>query len=375
MRRAAVVTLLVLAGGTAGAAGPGDGSQQRFEAATALEARGDYANAAAALEKLGHDSPDDSFAADALYEAAVVAEERLADPARARRLYEEVAARYPTTRLWRRARTRADFLAHSLTTGEGPLREYDAVLQNATRDPATARTRMERLLAEHPEFALADRALYWLGQSYAQARDEKRAMEKFEETERRFPASEWAGRAKKARGDLLLGRGHPLAARALFKQLLEAGDPLARSAGREGLADVNSWWLRGAAAVGSALYLLAFVVLQVRTVRPRRKLWALPQEVGFYAPVAGLFVAAGLTENKVVAWAIALIATAGAVVVWVSTAGATARLERGPMATSERMWRSLAAATAVLAVMVLAVQVTGLTDLVLETLRAGPERN
>jgi hypothetical protein len=91
--------------------------------------------------------------------------------------------------------------------------------------------------------------------------------------------------------------------------------------------------------------------------------------------VAALFVAAALTENRLVGWATVIIAVAGAVVVWASSASTSARLERGPMATGERLWRSLGAAAAVLAIMVLAVQVTGLTDLVLETLRTGPERN
>src|ERR1700761_3652575 len=116
--RAVVVAAVVLVSASAFADGP-----REFAAATSMEARGDYAGAATALEQLGHARPDDSFAADALFEAAVVAEERLSDPVRAHRLYEEVAAKYPTSRLSRRARTRADFLGQSLATGEAPLRE------------------------------------------------------------------------------------------------------------------------------------------------------------------------------------------------------------------------------------------------------------
>jgi TolA-binding protein len=368
--RAVVVAAIVLAGSVAAA----QSSQREFEAATALEARGDYAAAATALERLGQARPDDSFAPDALYEAAVVSEERLADPARARRLYEEVAAKYPTNRLWRRARTRADFLARSLSTGEGPLHEYDAVLGSALRDPAQARARMERLLVEHPDFALADRALYWLGQSYAQARDERRARERFAEAERRFPASEWAQRAKKARADLLLGRGHVFAARALYQALLQSGDPLARSAGVEGLADSVSWILRAVGAVVASAYLLAFLTLQLRVVRPRRRLLRVPLELVYYGPVAVLFVAAALTENRLVGWATTIIAVGGGLLVWLTAASHAAQLERGPMRVSERLWRSLGVVAAVIALMFLAVQATGLTDLLLETLRSGPER-
>jgi hypothetical protein len=44
------------------------------------------------------------------------------------------------------------------------------------------------------------------------------------------------------------------------------------------------------------------------------------------------------------------------------------------MRVRERALRVAGAALAVLAVMVVAVQTTGLTDLVVETLRSGPER-
>ena len=154
-------------------------AQARFDAATQLEARGQFAPAADALEKLGHERADDSFAPDALYEAAVVSEERLADPARAARLYDEVATRYPSSRLSRRARTRADFLKSSLTTGAGPLAEYESIMNGLDpRDKPAAISRMEQLLAQHPDFSLADRALFWLGNSYAQAHDDRRATER-----------------------------------------------------------------------------------------------------------------------------------------------------------------------------------------------------
>src|SRR5581483_1362017 len=70
--------------------------QAEFDAATALEAKGEYAQAADALEKLARERPDDPFADDALFEAATIAEERLGDPERAARLYDAVAKKYPS---------------------------------------------------------------------------------------------------------------------------------------------------------------------------------------------------------------------------------------------------------------------------------------
>ena len=69
----ALAVAAVVAGVVAlAAAAHADSAQQRFAAATALEAKGQFADAAAALEALGHEQPNDSFAPDALFEAAVL---------------------------------------------------------------------------------------------------------------------------------------------------------------------------------------------------------------------------------------------------------------------------------------------------------------
>ncbi|HEY2745336.1 MAG TPA: tetratricopeptide repeat protein [Polyangia bacterium] len=372
---AAVVAATVALGGVARAETTTSTTQQRFAAATMQEAHGQFAEAAAALETLGHDSPADSFAADALFEAALVSEERLADPTRARRLYAEVAAKYPSSRLARRAKMRADFLARSLSTGEAPLREYDDVLANAAARPrAESRARMEALLQKWPDFALADRALYWLGQRLAEEHRLDEAIARFAECERRFPSSEWALRSKKSRADILLSRGHPFVARAVYRELLASSDALARSAGKEGLADSVTWLVRGVFIVACILYLLAFAWLQLRVVSPRARLAVVPIELLYYLPVAVLFVAAALTENRAIGIATSAIAVGGAIVVWLTSVGLKARLDRGPMSPLARAGRIAAITLAVVALMFLAVQATGLTDVVVETLRTGPER-
>ncbi|HEX8952009.1 MAG TPA: tetratricopeptide repeat protein, partial [Polyangia bacterium] len=352
----AAVAAIVACGGVARAQSAGSETpQQRFAAATALEARGQFADAADALERLGHEQPADSFAPDALFEAAVVAEERLADPKRARRLYEEVATKYPSSRLSRRARTRADFLARSLSTGEEPLRAYDDILAGAAaRSRAESSARMVALLQKWPDFALADRALFWLGQRLAEERRWDEAIARFSELERRFPSSEWALRAKKSRADILLSRGHPFVARAIYKELVAHGDAIARSAGHEGLADSVSWIVRAIAVVACILYLVVFAWLHVRAVVPRARLRKVPFELVYYAPVAALFVAAAITENRAIGVATAGIAVGGAVVVWLSSVGVAARLDRGPLSAAARAGRVAAVVLAVVALMFLA---------------------
>jgi len=373
---AALLLPLGLASGfpTAARAEPSP-AQREFEAATAREAAGDFAGAADALEKLAAANPSDPFAPDALFEAAVIAEEHLSDPARALELYRQVVERYPQSRLERRARVRVEFLSSSLRTGEAPLREYQEILNGfSKRPPAESIARMEKLIAEHPDFALADRALYWLGATLAAERRDGEAEARFREAERRFPSSEWAGRAKKARGDLALKGGHPLEAQRIFAELhASAGDPLTRAAAQEGLTGARTA-VRRLVEMALALALLAAYLGYHVVALARRKWRRVPGEALYYAPVAALFVLAAATENRAIGWATFGIAAGGGAIVWLSSALSAARFAEGPMRPTERTLRIAASALAVCAVVLIAVQATGLTDLVIETLRWGPER-
>ncbi|HWE27293.1 MAG TPA: hypothetical protein VHB97_04785, partial [Polyangia bacterium] len=220
----------------------------------------------------------------------------------------------------------------------------------------------------------ADRALFWLGQAYLDAHDEPRANGSFVACETRFATSEFAPRCKKARADLLLGHGHPFAARALYRDLAALPDPLARSAGAEGLADSQLWLMRTVGVAGASVYLVVFFALLLLAIRPLGRLNTMPTELLYYGPVALLFVLAALTENRLIGIATAILAVGGGVIVWLSAVAFAARLERGPMGRGERWRRAITLVVAVVSLMFLAVQVTGLTDVVVETLKWGPER-
>jgi tetratricopeptide (TPR) repeat protein len=380
-----IVALLLLGVATAARAAPVDGGQPlvgqaEFEAAVAREATGDYAGAAAALEALARRRPDDAFADDALYEAAALAEERLGDPERAARLYGELLARYPASRLVRRARARADFLARSLASGAEPLRVYQEILAAyPRRPPAESLARMERLLAEHPDFVLADRALYWLGATYASAGRRADAERALGQLEARFPSSEYTPRGKRLRGELLLGGGHPLAARALYRELAAHADPTVRAAGEEGLREVRRAIVRWTLFVVGMAYLALFFVVELVLLRRSSRRGAptrprLPTELVFYLPIAALFAVAAATEHRAIGLATGLIAAGGALLVWLTGARTTATLAAGPLSRGRRAGRAIAVGLAALALAYVAIQGTGLTDLVVETLRSGPER-
>jgi TolA-binding protein len=366
-----ILVAIVLLSAAARAEEPG---QRDFEAATALEGKGDFAGAATALEKLQRDQPQSTYADDALFEAAVIAEEHLSDPARAARLYEQLATQYPTSRLARRAKTRGDFLASSLKTGEAPLREYEDILrQYAKQPPAQSIARMEKLVRAHPDFALVDRALYWLGTSEAEQQHDARAIQWFLEVEERFPSSEWAQRAKKSRGDLLLRDGRTSEARQVYAQLGQSSDLLARAASQEGLGAVRQVVRRSALLWVAVIYVALFLLAHLIVLRRLHAGFRVPTEVLFYAPVALLFVLAAATENSAIALATAAIAVGGGVVVWLACALTAATAERASRVYA-RIARLTASSVAVVSIMYIAVQTTGLTDLVIETLRSGPER-
>jgi len=350
----------------------------RFEAA--LDLRGqDDAQAAAQLVALADQDPAGEYAAEALAGAAELFEERLGRPDRARELYARLVAAYPDSRLALRARARLGFLDDNLRTGAAPLSEYQRILGGfAGRPPAESRRLMGALLGAHPDFALADRGLLWLGTLAARAGESAEAEDRFLEVERRFPGSEAAALAHKGRADARLAAGHPLQARALYRELLlgDAARPrfaVAEEGARLGLEACRRAVRRLLLFAAALAYLSAYLVAGLLLARPLRPV-RLGPELAYYLPIAGLFVVAALRETRAIALAVSLIAGGGAVITFVATRAAARRLERGrppPLG-----WPLFVAATvlAVVAGMLAAVHQAELTDLVIETVRAGPER-
>jgi hypothetical protein len=196
------------------------------------------------------------------------------------------------------------------------------------------------------------------------------AARRFLELERRFPTSDWAARAKRARADLALRAHDLLEARSLLLELSRSPDPMARLSAEDGLVAVHSA-LRRLLATGFALALLMLLAgMTLRAAWPLGPL-SLPVELWYYLPVAGLFVLAAATENRAIGMAVAMVAVGGGVILYLSS---TLEARRPASSLRVRLRRSAGIALAVLALVFLAVQATGLTPVVMETLRSGPER-
>ena len=342
-----------------------------FQSAMALTDQDD-AEAARSFEALARRFPEGEFAPDALLEAAQLAEEKLGRPDHAAALYGEVVERYPSSRLSIRARARRDFLLANLGDGPAPLAEYqDILLRFSARTPEDSRARMERLVAAHPGFPLADEGRLWLARADLEAGRFEEAMVRFEAIERHAGAKAIRD-ARKGRADAALAAGHRLLARDLYRSLLEGDRDLGGSA-RAGLAAASTAIAEFALFVAALIYLAGFFGACAWQARGGLGV-APPAELKFFLPVALLFLVAGLRATRPIFLATTAIASAGAVVIWLGGVATIRRLDGGPLSIGARSWRALATAIAVLAITYSAIHVTRLTDVVLETLRHGPDR-
>jgi hypothetical protein len=124
--------------------------------------------------------------------------------------------------------------------------------------------------------------------------------------------------------------------------------------------------------------LLVLSLLQVTGWRaPRawmKALWRPPLEVLYMAPVAAVMIGASLTAHTSIAPAVVIICLGGLGLAWLSGAALTEARRR----ELDTRWRNLmhvaSTALAVVALSYLAVTRTGLLELLIATVRMGPER-
>jgi hypothetical protein len=261
------------------------------------------------------------------------------------------------------------------------LAEYQRILNGfAGRKPGESARMMERLLEAHPDFALAPEAMLWLANLDAREGRLDEAERRYLEVERRFPSSEPWANARKGRGDLALRRGHPLAARALYRSILDAGTGAASAdAARMGLKRATTALRRMFIFWICLAWLTAFLGALLVTARPLRIPRPVPVEILFYLPIAVLFVICGATENRSIAIATAVMAAGGAVLLAVSSLATVRRMARGPIGVRERLLRVAALALSAVALAYVALYLgsdynTDMFDLVMETIHTGPER-
>jgi len=351
----------------------------RFEAALRLIGSGAgerQRQAAQQLEALASEAPGSELAPEALFEAAQLYEEHLAEPEAARRCYRSLVRRYPQSRLLRRASQRLLQLDAALRSGAPALITFQQILRTTGEASAERRARLLTLISESPNFALADQALFLVADTSLRLGDEAVAAQQFASLYQRFPRSLWSAQGHRAQAEADLRARRIDSARAHYVALQaypEAPWPLIAS---EGLRACNSAARRQLAAIAAWTFLLLGAALSLW--RSRRVLWPAPFEVWYYAPLSTFLSAVALwAQGGALAAPIAVLGLSGTAIAWLSAAAAR-RLVAQPSGSRLLAWARLFSglglrALAVLALCFLVVYHFNLVELVAETLRNGPD--
>jgi hypothetical protein len=351
----------------------------RFEAALRLVGSADserQRQAARDLEALAAEAPQSELAPEALFEAGQLFEEHLADPEAARRCYRALVRRYPQSRLLRRASQRLRQLDTALRSGAPALVTFQQILRTTGEASAERRARLLTLLAESPDFALADQALFLVADTSLRLGDEAAAASQFASLYQRFPRSLWSAQGHRAQAEAELRARRIESARAHYLALQaypEAPWPLIVG---DGLRACKSAARRQLAAIGAWAFLLLGAAASLW--RSRKVLWPAPFEVWYYVPLSTFLSAVALwAQGGALALPIGVLGLGGTAMAWLSAAAAR-RLVAQPQGSRAQAWARLLVGlalrvVAVLALCFLVIYHFSLVELVAETLRNGPD--
>jgi TolA-binding protein len=355
----------------------------RFDAAAELMASGDYAGAAEAFAAIAAEAPDADVAPDALFSAGRLYEERLSDPSRAASLYRTLSERYPDSRTALAASRRLAILQTDLgpdnAGAEALARFIDIQQQFWQRSESESISMMEKVLADYPSWAGAPRAVLWLANIHQRAGRLSTAAGYYEQVLERWPESDHVFRALRGAGDTALQRDRFDEAEDYYRRLPATGSPDHTLNRANALYDVARMRTRAHIYTGAFILLGLIAIGLLVSLRhaagsfsaAARGLWPPPTEVLFMAPVAAILVGAGYTDFYAIGPAVAIVTGGGMAVAWLSGAGlAAAPQPCGPMRAAGHVIASL---TAVLALCYIALHRGHLLDLIIETVRFGPD--
>ncbi len=363
---------------------PGAAPEALFDRAARAMSEADHARAAEMFVHVAEAHPDHPLAAEALFSAAKLHAERLAQPGRALALYRQLVERHPHSRTALAASRRAADIERQLDPGgksDAALARFTEILQGfSARPEAASIAAVEALLAEYPTWSGAPRALLWLAEIHRRAGRTQDALDRYLQAAKDWPASEenahaWRGAgdmaARQDRFDQALRYYHsmPITVPAQLRSRDDALDALAR----------DRWRARifiACHALVALVFLGLLAALRLAAGSARASLGALARpstEALFMFPIAALLLAVSFTGHEAIAPAVAIMSGGGLALVWLSGAA----LERAPSAGRRRLRvlvHTAAVSLAVLALCYIAVHRGHLVDMLLETLRHGPDR-
>lgn len=306
----------------------------------------------------------------AVYEAARAADERLAQPARALALYERVLHERGDVAVAVKAEKRAVILRAEI--GEAHQAEATAfakLVADADRAPDVVARGDALAAAAWPG---APATLLWLAEWLRRHGQFDEAQARYAQVVARWPSSREAVIARRGAAGAAVDARDWDRAEALARALpiADAADRLTRT---QLLHAATVGRLRARLHVGAWIVLvLAFTGLagSLALAARRAKRWSLrpPIEVIYGAPVAVVLVLASFTAHRSIGPAVTRISVAGLVLAWLSGAALEVRPGRG-----RAVLHVVACMAGVLAVAYIALTHDGLIDMLVETVRFGPD--
>jgi tetratricopeptide (TPR) repeat protein len=358
--------------------GPEETAQDEFDRASELLAEEDHSGAATAFAYVASRFPDASGAADALFLAGKLHEERLGNPNKAAELYAKLVSDYPNSRVTRAAEHRLQRLRQEIS-GKPSHAEASAAFTSLLTGAAEASDRdligrAEDILRRHPDWPGRGRVHLWIGSAHLRQGDLDHAIAAFAQAietgddDIRFEATRRAMEVALIRDDFahaeeLIGN-------------LSTDDPARAETVAEARAKLASARFRKKLYLGAlALLLFAVVVLLVlvrRGANTARDAVAdvleAPTEALFLLAVIAVLFLMSLTGHTEIAPAVATVGIGAVLLTWL-TGVAVRQL---PTVTRGLVCTSLAVA-GVVAFAYIALLRTNLLDLMLATLRFGPD--
>jgi len=320
---------------------------------------------------------------DALFAAARACEDKLLDPGRAVAIYERIVADHPSARVATAAARRIAVLRAQLGShGEGatPAAEFAQLVAHADQRPAAAVIGdAERLAAA--AWPGAPAAALWLADWLRRSGRLAEAQAHYATVTARWPQTPEALAASREGAGCAL-EAHAWSLAETLAQRLPATDDAERASRDDLLVSAargrrrDRWYaLAWLAILGVFAALLGSLALAMRH-SPRGQRWSVlrpPIEAVFFAPVAAVLIGVAFTAHRLIAPAVTVIATGGLALTWLS--GAT--LERLRATDRPHRLRGVAHAIAcvigVAALAYIALTRDHLLDLLIETVRLGPE--
>jgi len=309
---------------------------------------------------------------DALFAAGRACEDTLHDPGRALRIYDRLLVVAPRSNIAIAAERRGAQLRAQL----GPRGEHAAIAAELATLVANAdrRTDVEataRRLAEAAWPGAPDAAL-WLAEWMRERKRFAEATAAYETVLARWPGSKQAATAQRGRVGVAIDAKQWARALALAEALpalstidaLERDDLIAAAVRgrRKDRAYVAAWIALAVIGLGLATSL----TLAIRRARRRPRI---PTELIYLAPIAAVFVAISFTAHRAIAPAVLVISLGGVVLATLS--GAT--LDLVPRSRVRLASHAVACVVAVVALVYVAMMREGLFDMLVETVRFGPD--